>query len=164
MNIFSKEIKYITKIILIYLSEISKVVSFSIFYVQKLHIFSLVIKYRCIDIFSRKIKYRYIDIFSREIKHRCIDIFSREMKYRCINIFSQEIKYIFKIISIYFGNISKVVFWKIFYVQKRHIFSQEIKDRNIDIFSREIKYRCIDIFSTEIKYRCIDIFSRVIKY
>ena len=146
MNTFSQEIQYSLKIISMSFLKISKLVSFGISYVQKLHIL------------SREIKYRPIDIFSQEIEHRCIDILSREMKDRCINMFSPEIKYIFKNISIYFVNISKVVFLKIFYVQKRHIFSQEIKDRYIDIFSREIKYRCIDIFSTEIKYRCVDIF------
>ena len=146
MDIFSQDIKYIFKIILIYFLEISKLVSSSIFYLQKLHIFSREIKYRYIDIFSRERKYRYVDIFSQEVKHRCIDVFSRDIKYRCRNIFSQEIKDIFKITSIYFLDVSKVVSLSIFYVQKLLIFSQEIKDRYIDIFSREIKYRCVDIF------------------
>ena len=121
-------------------------------YVQKLHVF------------SREIKQRYTKIFSREIKYSSIDIFSRKTKYRFINIFSQDITYIFQIISIYFLQISKVVSFSLFYVQKLHIFSREIKYRYIDIFSREIKYRYIDIFSQEIKHGCIDIFSRQIKY
>ena len=78
MNIFSKEIKYIFKIISIDFFEISKAVSLSIFYVKKLHIFSQEIKYRHKNIFSLDIKYRYIDIFSRELKYRCIDTFFDE--------------------------------------------------------------------------------------
>ena len=146
MDIFSQDIKYIFKIILIYFLEICKVVSSSTFYLQKLHIF------------SREIKYRYIDIFSQEVKHGCIDVFSRDIKYRCRNIFLQEVKDIFKITSIYFLNVSKVVSLSIFYVQKLPKFSQETKYIYIDIFLRDLKYRYADVSLREIKYRCIDIF------